>query len=212
MPCTNGGGAIPKSQSTDPLDSPTLNRRKFFEYFRKLFLNDFEFIDIRDDLNQLLLTEDECRLILHEPTLNKQLERLFFLLTYNEKKSIRAFVDGIRQVYPWLSTAMDKYHDRSSEDLDAFEKCINCSWLPNKRNVRVYRCELVSKHNMLHYILVVSIFVFCRLGMNGYYVSYNLGVDFLCHGAPRMIHVHNQYKHPDSRSPIRKVATNPVVI
>lgn len=173
MPCTNGGGAIPKSQSTDPLDSPTLNRRKFFEYFRKLFLNDFEFIDIRDDLNQLLLTEDECRLILHEPTLNKQLERLFFLLTYNEKKSIRAFVDGIRQVYPWLSTAMDKYHDRSSEDLDPFEKCINCSWLPNKRNVRVYRCELVSKH-MLHYILQVSIFVFCRLGMNGYLLRFLL--------------------------------------
>lgn len=145
MPCTNGSGSIIR-ESTDPLDSPTLNRRKFFENFRILFLNDFEFIDIRDDLHQLLLTEDECRLILNEPTPIEQLERLFFLLTYNEKKSIRAFVDGIRQVYPWLTKAMETYHDPSSDDLDPFEKCINSSWLPNKRNVRVYRCELVSKH------------------------------------------------------------------
>lgn len=128
------------------LDSPTLNRRKLFEKFRDAFRQDFEFVDIRDELINHLLTENECRQIQDEPTTDRQLERLFFLLTYDEKKSIASFVDLIRQVYRWLSEDIEAYLRDPPEEigsLDMFEKCINRSWMPNKRNVFVHRCELV---------------------------------------------------------------------
>lgn len=126
-------------------NSPPLNRRRLFEKFRKAFRQDFEFIDVRHDLNNNLLTEDECRQIGEEPDTDKQLERLFFLLTYNEKKSIRKFVELIRNSYYWLSAQIEAYLEKpQAEDPDKYEVCINRSWTPNKRNVFVHRCDLVS--------------------------------------------------------------------
>lgn len=127
-------------------DSPQLNRRKLFERFREAFRKDFEFVDVRDDLINNLLTEDECRQIMEESDTDKQLERLFFLLTYNEKKSIAKFVELISPSYYWLSTEIQSYLQYPRDDgLEMFETCIDRSWIPNKRNVLVHRCELVSQ-------------------------------------------------------------------
>lgn len=139
--------APPLNGSTiaDLADSPLLNRRNLFEKFRKAFREDFEFIDVRDTVINNLLTEDECRQILEEKDNDKQLERMFFMLTYNEKKSIRKFIDLIKGSYDWLSAEIEAYlkHPRA-EDLKIFETCINRSWIPNNRNVLVHRSELVS--------------------------------------------------------------------
>lgn len=126
-------------------DSPQVNRRKLFEHFRETFRQDFEFVDVRDDLIKNLLTEDECRQILDETDADRQLDRLFFLLTYNEKKSLAKFIELIRNSYFWISEGIDNYlqHPRD-EGLEIFETCINRSWIPNKRNILVHRCELVS--------------------------------------------------------------------
>lgn len=126
-------------------DSPQLNRRKLFQRFRETFRQDFEFVDVRDDLIKNLLTEDECRQILSETELDRQLDRLFFLLTYNEKKSLAMFIELIRNYYFWISAEMEAYlrHPRD-EGMEIFETCINRSWIPNKRNVLVHRCDLVS--------------------------------------------------------------------
>lgn len=139
----NCGPQRTPSSMDELLDNPSLNRRKLFEKFRKPFQEDFEFIDVRDLLINNLLSEDECRHIQEESDPNKQLERLFFLMTYDEKKSLAQFVNSIQNLYYWLCDEIKAYvtHLRD-DDLKEFQKCI--SWIPKTRNVLVHRRELVS--------------------------------------------------------------------
>lgn len=124
-----------------------MDRRKLLERVREAFKKDFEFIDVRHVLTNSLLTDEECRQIMCDEEPEKQLDRLFFLLAYDEKKSIAQFIDLIRSTYSWLSEDMVNYvqHPRE-EGLEVFEACINRSWIPNKRNALVHRCALVSLH------------------------------------------------------------------
>lgn len=146
MACTDG---ITSTAPALPIDDPQLNRKKFFETFREPFRRDFDFPDVAEALvNHNVLTKSESEEIMNlSPEMDgeKQHDRLFFLLTYNEKKSIRKFVDAIRDSYEWLSMAMEAYHpEHSNLVVQLYETCIDRSWIPNKINVHVHRCKFVS--------------------------------------------------------------------
>lgn len=134
---TNGHG--------QQVDFVNVNRRKLFENCLNVFVKDFEFVDVQDDcLCQRLLTEDECHHIMEEPPFQRQIERLFFLLTYDEKKSLETFISVLRPYYRWLGEELLHNIRHPKDDSPDVLNCVKRSWMPSNRNFLVHRCDLVS--------------------------------------------------------------------
>lgn len=137
-----------------------VNRKELFLLVRDSFYDDFSFVDVHDQLARRVFTEDECAAILSEPTERDQIDRMFFLLSYDETKSVQEFVDELRRDYAWLSELLDQckhtppvMRATDTPELDPYKACINASWMPNNRNFVVHRCNFVSVHILWTYLL-----------------------------------------------------------
>lgn len=125
-----------------------VNRKDLFLLVQDEFNKDFSFIDVKHHLLNHVFSEEECQAILDEETDLEQIEKMFFLLTYNERKPLKDFNDGLKKDYSWLSRSLEEYIKNKALDhpkLEPYKTCINHSWIPSNRNVFVYRCDFVSR-------------------------------------------------------------------
>lgn len=148
-------------------DSVTLreyDREKVLSTCREEFITDFEFADIRKELeteNVFSIKDlDSIRKMKNE---EERIDRLLFLLVIKSQKQIDKFVGVLRKKYLWLA---DSIQEKLNEQLriinardedDYYEKILNLrKELPGFADGNIHRSEFVSI-KFLHHLHVLSI-------------------------------------------------------
>lgn len=122
-----------------------IDRQLLFDKCLPEFLLDLDFVDIKKDLtDNQYLSEEECQLISNEGSQEEQVERLIFLLVYDQRKSIEGFMEVLARYYLWLAKVVEENLRINAPPDKEITSCVCRAWMPPKGNVLVHRTDLVS--------------------------------------------------------------------
>lgn len=120
------------------------NNQEVLGKFEEIFQNDFDYDDIQDFM-QDFLTQHEIQQLRYEITPEAKIRKLFFILSYHEKK-IQDFLKYIKVQYDWLEENLRSAlsnQDKRDLEIDIYRKALKD--IPHNGELSVYRCDIVSK-------------------------------------------------------------------